>query len=153
MIEIKIPVGESVKLQFGSNELSALTIRGDADYFQSLFQSSMEVAQLKAEVFRLKGKNISDWEKRQKEPFQTITDLQTAIRVLGGLPVSAVHWLPMSIAPKDETKILVFHHRDGAVVAQWGRMCERWCIVGGDSFVDPSWWMPLPKSPKESSCS
>jgi len=75
----------------------------------------------------------------------------------GNLPADFVtqsRWRDIATAPKDETAILVVGRRDfGAgedhvVVAQWGRMCERWCIVGGDAFVYPIRWMPLPATPK-----
>jgi hypothetical protein len=70
-------------------------------------------------------------------------------------PVSASVWLPMSIAPKDGSSILMKTRKQGIVIAAWlnrsihGGPGEIWAhgYDGRDSHhevEDPTGWMPLP---------
>jgi len=63
----------------------------------------------------------------------------------------AGEWQPIETAPKDMTRVLGYVE-EYIVVMWWftysnGRSC--WETVDGESEVDPTHWMPLPKPPQE----
>ena len=65
---------------------------------------------------------------------------------LGWVPLP---WQPISTAPKDGTKILVWV--DGAYMVYFDEDMERWTTDGKTIFVRffPTHWMPIPARPKE----
>jgi hypothetical protein len=63
-------------------------------------------------------------------------------------------WQPISTAPKDGTRILVFQN-GGRGIAWWqgtgGEPSHLWCHHDGDfrAYCNPTHWMPLPPPPEQ----
>ena len=63
-------------------------------------------------------------------------------------------WQPIETAPKDGTKIIVFDHYDGVVIARWRMRWPEsgyeWIEATGEEYENyrPTHWMPLPEPPK-----
>lgn len=56
-------------------------------------------------------------------------------------------WRGMGSAPKDGTDILFFEPGNGCTVGRWYGSLKKWS--DGDSYYDPTHWMPLPSPPEE----
>jgi len=92
------------------------------------------VAACDAEIQKLREENA-----RLKAEVERLTDCK------------AGEWQPIETAPKDMTRVLGYVE-EYIVVMWWftysnGRSC--WETVDGESEVDPTHWMPLPKPPQE----
>lgn len=61
-------------------------------------------------------------------------------------------WLPIDMAPKDGTPILVaiesVHNPDAAAIARWVPAEEKW-VTDGNRRVLPKEWHPIPKRRKD----
>lgn len=72
-------------------------------------------------------------------------------------------WLPIEIAPKDGTDILLFDRERGCVVGEWDYGDEAWIYAVTDVeisgapkgtmfcsyFPAPTHWMPVPEPPDD----
>lgn len=62
-----------------------------------------------------------------------------------------MEWKPIATAPKDETRVILF--RDGweenMAICTYMKSINEWIAVGGCVFNGPTYWMPLPESPKD----
>jgi len=156
----KLSVADDVKIQIrfeGTHDTPAFLMSGDRIHFETVFEQRNKYLRLHGEIERLENDRqilraardkFERWWRAATEELEAAKKAQAAI--LGQSTNS--HWRDISTAPKDESHILMVGRRDhtigeDVVVAQWGRMCERWCIVGGDAFVYPTHWMPLPAAP------
>jgi len=88
-------------------------------------------------------------ELRQEDSFtdaEKIAALRAALEELGG------GWQPIETAPKDGTPILVCLADNNITTAEY---LGEWCLISfaeghiDDSSCTPTYWMPLPKPPKE----
>ena len=75
-------------------------------------------------------------------------------RLISALPDATpqAQWQPISTAPKDGTDILLRGGKNSGRwirTAYWAKRTEHWCVdmVGGQSFTEPTHWMPLPPAP------
>src|ERR1035437_7312697 len=121
-------------------------------------RAQMSVDNLKKEVVRLQTGVNTEYDRAEKYKATIQKGASKAFAVVmktayedftsrqGCAPVPK--WQPIVTAPKDGQSLLMAHHRDGAFVGKWSRECEKWCVVAGDSFAEPSYWMPLPEAPK-----
>ena len=76
----------------------------------------------------------------------SVAALRAALEELGG------GWQPIETAPKDGTPILVCLADNNITTAEY---LGEWCLISfaeghiDDSSCTPTYWMPLPKPPKE----
>lgn len=103
------------------------------DYCKDSLRDSAEMNRLAVENAALK-KTISE----KQEAF----DFWHQVASGGKSP-----WGPIETAPKNGECIIGASVK-GAVIVEWSKYCERWCIFMGDGFVEPTHWMPLPDLPK-----
>lgn len=172
MLELKIAAKEVVALSFGgkhgwplveftvdAEKLTALhegskSLREESDkYMEERDAARANNAALRQEIESLKAQKrnapmITMTVPALSIPPLSVEQVQDAIREAVGRRI-APEWSPIETAPKDESPILAYS-KEGvrAVVVSWGRMCERWCIEGGDGFTNPTHWMPLPEPPR-----
>lgn len=64
-----------------------------------------------------------------------------------------MEWQPISTAPKNGEKIILWFPRHGAFEAHWHQPGDlykkgRW-VQWGHNYQDPTHWMPKPKSPQD----
>lgn len=59
-------------------------------------------------------------------------------------------WQPMESAPKDGSDILVCSDDKAIVCAWWSDDFGEWRTygVGGNQWIEPTHWMPLPDPPR-----
>jgi len=59
-----------------------------------------------------------------------------------------MEWQPIETAPTNDVYIMIFcKGAETPAIAKFEHETDKWTAIGGDTFNNPIYWMPLPEAP------